>query len=102
MDFEKKKIEGVKLLAKISFLHLAGTNQAAPSAQNFINAALGQGAGQSSQSTNQSGITQDMLTQALQSVQATMQATGQSPAQLDGANQNLAQAAQGVVSGKNI
>lgn len=75
----------------------AGTNQAAPSAQNFINAALGQG-GQSSQSTNQSGITQDMLTQALQSVQATMQATGQSPAQLDGANQNLAQAAQGVVS----
>ena len=40
-----------------------------------------------------------MLTQALQSVQATMQATGQSPAQLTGPNQNLAQAAQGVVSG---
>ena len=43
-----------------------------------------------------------MLTQALQSVQATMQATGQSPAQLDGANQGLAQAAQGVVSGSKI
>ena len=41
-----------------------------------------------------------MLTQALQSVQATMQATGQSPAQLTGPNQNLAQAAQGVVSGE--
>lgn len=41
-----------------------------------------------------------MLTQALQSVQATMQATGQSPAQLTGPNQNLAQAAQGVVSGQ--
>ena len=78
----------------------AGANQAAPSAQSFINAALGQGASQSS--TNQSGITQDMLTQALQSVQATMQATGQSPAQLDGANQGLAQAAQGVVSGSEI
>ena len=41
-----------------------------------------------------------MLTQALQSVQETMQATGQSPAQLTGPNQNLAQAAQGVVSGE--
>jgi len=72
-------------------------NQAAPSAQNFINAALGQGSSSGSDTTNQR-VTQDMLTQALQSVQATMQATGQSPAQLTGPNQNLAQAAQGVVS----
>merc|ERR1712147_252407 len=51
-------------------------------------------------SSNNAGITQDMLTQALQSVQASMQATGQSAASLQdgGANQGLAQAAQGVVS----
>ena len=93
---------GKELFAGQSLIDLQGANQTAPNAQNFINAALGQGSSSTPSDTANQRVTQDMLTQALQSVQATMQATGQSPAQLTGPNQNLAQAAQGVVSGQTF
>ena len=73
-------------------------NQAAtvPTASPFINAANNQ-AGQS----RPAPITANMLQQALQAAAQNMQATGQNvQSSLSGQNQNLQQAAQGVVGGK--
>ena len=98
--YSKNRVSLDKRIVSSNIFSAQNPNQAGtvPTASPFINAANNQ-AGQS----RPGPITANMLQQALQAAANNMQATGQTvQSSLSGQNQNLQQAAQGVVGGKNI